>query len=283
MNQINQYLNQLTALAVDFGPRLLLAIIFLIVGLRVIKAFIRFFRNALNKRDVDPSLSPFVSSILDALLKIMLVISVISMVGVNTTSFIAVLGAAGLAIGLALQGSLSNFASGVLILILKPYRVGDVIETAGQTALVHEIQIFHTILKSFDNKHIIVPNSQVYSGVITNYSKEEFRRVDMQFGASYDDDLKKVKSILEQLVSEDDRVLKNEEGREPFVRMTEMADSSINFTVRVWAEAADYWAIYFDMMEKVKLAFDQEGISIPFPQVDAHIYQEKLLHDNRNN
>lgn len=282
MNQIDTYFDQLIALAVDFGPKLLLAIVFLIVGLRIIKAFIRFFKNALNKRDVDPSLSPFVSSILDALLKIMLVISVISMVGVNTTSFIAVLGAAGLAVGLALQGSLSNFASGVLILILKPYRVGDVIETAGQTALVHEIQIFHTILKSFDNKHIIVPNSQVYSGVITNYSKEEFRRVDMQFGAGYDDDLRKVKSILEKLVSEDDRVLK-EEGREPFVRMTEMADSSINFTVRVWAKAADYWAIYFDMMEKVKLAFDQEGISIPFPQVDAHIYQEKLLHDNRNN
>jgi small conductance mechanosensitive channel len=282
MNQIDTYFDQLIALAVDFGPKLLLAIVFLIVGLRIIKAFIRFFKNALNKRDVDPSLSPFVSSILDALLKIMLVISVISMVGVNTTSFIAVLGAAGLAVGLALQGSLSNFASGVLILILKPYRVGDVIETAGQTALVHEIQIFHTILKSFDNKHVIVPNSQVYSGVITNYSKEEFRRVDMQFGAGYDDDLRKVKSILEKLVSEDDRVLK-EEGREPFVRMTEMADSSINFTVRVWAKAADYWAIYFDMMEKVKLAFDQEGISIPFPQVDAHIYQEKLLHDNRNN
>ena len=193
------------------------------------------------------------------------------MIGIETTSFIAVLGAAGLAIGLALQGSLSNFAGGVLVLMFRPYKVGDFIDAQGVMGTVHEIQIFNTILKTPDNKVIIVPNGAISNGIITNFSMEATRRVDFVFGIGYSDDIAKAKATIERLISEDGRALSDPE---PQIVVSELADSSVNITTRVWVNASDYWGLFFDLTEKVKLTFDQEGISIPFPQRDVHVIQE---------
>ena len=192
------------------------------------------------------------------------------MIGIETTSFVAIIGAAGLAVGLALQGSLANFAGGVLILLFKPFKVGDVVETQGYLGKVHEIRIFNTVMKTFDNKTIIIPNGAVSGSSIVNFSTEPQRRVDMTFGIGYGDDIKKAKQILQNLVDADSRILKEPA---PQIALSELGDSSVNFVVRVWCEAAEYWNIYFEMQEKVKMTFDQEGISIPFPQRDVHLYQ----------
>lgn len=192
------------------------------------------------------------------------------MVGIETTSFIAILAAAGLAIGLALQGSLANFAGGVLILMFRPYKVGDFVDAQGVTGTVDEIQIFNTVIKTGDNKRIIVPNGAISNGIITNFSAEATRRVDFIFGIGYDDDIAQAKSTLKRIFAEDDRVFTDPE---PLVVVSELADSSVNFTCRVWVNAADYWGVFFDTTEKVKLVFDKENISIPYPQSDVHIHQ----------
>lgn len=272
MEKIESYYDQAVELAMIYVPKVLLAIITLIIGWWLINYFMRVFKKGLNKRSFDPSLTPFVASILSALLKVMLIISVASMVGIATTSFIAVLGAAGLAIGLALQGSLANFAGGILILLLKPFKVGDVIEAQGVIASVSEIQIFHTLLKSFDNKTIILPNGPLYNDKIINYSTEETRTVEWVFGIGYSDDIDKARSIIKEVVYNDDRVLNKEE---PFINLSELGDSSVNFKVRATVNGGDYWGVFFDKMEGVKKAFDKGGISIPFPQRDVHLFQEK--------
>lgn len=273
MEKIDVYVQQGTSMVMEYAPKLLLAIVTLIVGIWIINAFVRFLKRTMNKRDVDPSLIPFTSSLANVVLKAMLLISVASMVGIQTTSFVAVLGAAGLAVGLALQGSLANFAGGVLILLFKPFKVGDVIEAQGFIGIVKGIQIFNTILNTFDNKRIIIPNGAISSGPITNYTAENIRRVDMEFGIGYSDDIKKAKKVLSDLIAADKRIL--HEPAEPFLALKELGESSVNFVIRVWAKAEDYWGIYFDMQENVKLTFDKEGISIPFPQRDVHLYQEK--------
>lgn len=260
-------------MAIEYLPKLGLAIITLIIGLWIINAFIRFLKKTMTKRDVDPSLIPFTASLANVILKAMLLISVASMIGIQTTSFIAILGAAGLAVGLALQGSLANFAGGVLVLLFKPFKVGDVIEAQGFLGSVTGIQIFNTILHTPDNKKIIIPNGAISSGPITNYSSENKRRVDLLFGIGYSDDIKKAKDILSKIISEDSRIIS--EPAAPFIAVKELGDSSVNLVVRVWADAGDYWGIYFDMQEKVRLTFDKEGISIPFPQRDVHLFQEK--------
>ena len=265
-------IEQLTELAALYIPKVILAIITLIIGLAVIKRAINLIKGQLAKRNVDPSLVPFLSGIIRALFIAMLVISVASMLGIATTSFVAVLGAAGLAIGLALQGSLANFAGGVLILLLKPFRVGDVIEAQGVTASVKEIQIFHTILKSFDNKTIIIPNGPLSNDKIINYSTEETRVVEWIFGISYTDDIDKARQVIKDIVYKDPRVVTPDEH---FVHLAELGDSSVNLKVRARVVQGDYWGILFDVNEKVKKAFDQEGITIPFPQVDSHVFQEK--------
>jgi len=260
--------------AIDFAwnviPGFLLALIVLIIGLWIIKLIVKGVNKAMEKSDVEISLRKFLLSLTSIGLKALLLISVASMIGIATTSFIAVLGAAGLAVGLALQGSLANFAGGVLILLFKPFKVGDVIETQGFTAKVDEIQIFNTIMKTPDNKTIIVPNGPVSNGSIVNYSIEPQRRVDFTFGIGYEDDIAKAKSVLNQLITEDTRVLQDPA---PVVVLSELADSSVNFAVRAWVKAADYWNLYFEMQEKVKLAFDKNNISIPYPQQDVHIHQ----------
>jgi small conductance mechanosensitive channel len=272
MDNVQVYTEEAIKLAIEYLPKVALAIITLIIGFSIIKTIVNTLAKTLVKKEVDASLVPFLKSIINALLKVALIIAVASMVGIETTSFIAILGAMGLAIGLALQGSLSNFAGGVIILLLKPFRVGDVITAQGFTATVYEIQIFHTILKTADKKTVILPNGPLANSPITNITLEPVRRVDFTFGIGYNDDIDKAKAIIKQLIAADTRILKDPA---PFVAVAELADSSVNFVVRVWANGADFWAVNFDMIENVKKTFDKEGVSIPFPQMDAHVYNEK--------
>lgn len=267
-------LAELTDLAALYIPKLVLAIIVLVVGLAIIARMITGLRNMLTKRQVDPSLIPFLSGIMKTLFVVILLISVAEMIGVDTTSFIAVLGAAGLAIGLALQGSLSNFAGGVLILVTKPFKVGDVIEAQGTTASVREIQIFHTVLNTYDNKTVILPNGPLFNNKIINYSTEPTRIVEWIFGISYRDDIDKARQIIKDIVYTDDRVTDKEEQ---YINLSELGNNSVNLKVRARVNQTDYWSVFFDVNEKVKKAFDREDITIPFPQVDAHIFQEKEL------
>ncbi|MCA9732829.1 MAG: mechanosensitive ion channel [Deferribacteres bacterium] len=269
MNDLSVYTNKAVEMVMEYGPKLILAIVTLFIGLWIIKLVIRAINKAMERSNTDISLRRFLTSLGEIALKAMLIISVAGMIGIEMTSFIAVLGAAGLAVGLALQGSLANFAGGVLILLFKPYKVGDFIDAAGYMGTVHAIQVFNTILKTPDNKTIIVPNGILSNASITNFSTEATRRVDMSFGIGYNDDIAKAKGILNDLLAKDERVLKDPAH---MVVVAELADSSVNFTVRAWCKAADYWGIYFDMTEKVKLEFDKQNISIPFPQRDVHVY-----------
>ncbi|MEO1052500.1 MAG: mechanosensitive ion channel domain-containing protein [Bacteroidota bacterium] len=252
-----------------YGLPLLLAVITLIVGLMIIKVIVKGFSKVMNKRNVDASLQPFLKSLVSTVLKLMLVISIAQMVGIEMTSFVAVLGAAGLAIGLALSGTLQNFAGGVMILLFKPFKAGDIIDAQGYTGSVKEIQIFNTILKTPDNKTIIIPNGPLSTGAMTNYSTEPQRRVDFTFGIGYGDDIQKAKDVLKGIIDSDERILKDPE---PFIALSELADSSVNFVVRVWVNSADYWGVFFDTNENVKITFDKEGLNIPFPQRDIHVY-----------
>ncbi len=269
--RLQVYTQKAIDLAVEYGPNLILTIIVLIVGLWIIKSVIKAINKTMERTDVDLSLRKFLSSLFGILLKVLLLISVASMVGIATTSFIAILGAAGLAVDLALQGGLANFADGVLILIFKPIKVGDFIDAQGYMGTVNEIAIFTTILKTPDNKTVIIPNGALSNGSMVNFFTELTRRVDMVFGIGYGDDIEKAKQVLNRLVEADERIPK-EPGAQ--IVVAELGDSSVNFKVRVWCNAADYWGIYFDMHEKVKLTFDKESISIPFPQRDVHVFNQ---------
>ncbi len=254
-----------------YGIQILIALAIFIIGKWVAKVVTNGVRKVMEKRNVDPALISFAGNLIYSIMLIFVVIAAIDKIGVQTTSFIAVIGAAGLAVGLALQGSLANFASGVLIILFRPFKIGDFIDAGGAVGVVEEISILVTILKTPDNKKIIAPNAAIMGGVITNVTANDTRRVDMVFGVSYTDDLEKVKSILEEIIASDERILKDPA---PQVVVAEHGDSSINFKVRPWTATGDYWGVYFDMHMKVKLRFDQEGISIPFPQRDVHLFQE---------
>lgn len=253
-----------------FGPRLIGALIVLAIGWWIIKIIQKALRNSFEKREMEPSLRGFLNSVIGIALKTMLLISVVSMLGVEMTSFIAVLGAVGLAIGLALSGTLQNFAGGVMILLFKPFKVGHYITAQGHSGTVNEIQIFNTILKTPDNVTIIIPNGGLSTSSMTNYSMEPRRRVDFLFGIGYGDDVDKAKQVLKKLIDEDERILQDPE---PFIAVKELGDSSVNLVVRVWAEAKNYWAIFFDMHENVYKTFDKEGLNIPFPQMDVHVHK----------
>jgi len=272
MDNIENYTQVAVDLLMLYGPKLLLAVATLVIGLWIIKGFLGGLGRRMERSDTDVSLRRFLLSLVGVMLKVMLVISVASMVGIEMTSFIAILGAAGLAVGLALQGSLANFAGGVLILLFKPFKVGDFIDAAGHMGTVREIQIFNTVLTTPDNKTIIIPNGILSNGSMTNYSTEDNRRVDMVFGIGYSDDLKKAKGIIASLLKDDARVLADPE---PLIVVSELGDSSVNITVRAWCNKADYWGIFFDTQEKVKLGFDAQGVSIPFPQRDVHVYNHQ--------
>lgn len=256
----------------EYGPNLILAIVTLIIGLWVIKIIVNSFYKLMTKRNFDPSLTPFLKMLLGMILKVLLIISVIGMVGIEVTSFIAILGAAGLAIGLALQGTLQNFAGGVVILILKPFKVGDVVEAQDYLGTVKEIQIFYTIINTFDKKVVYIPNGSLANSDMTNYSQEEVRRNEWKFGIGYGDDYDKAKALLQKFVEEDDRILGDPE---PFFALHSLGDSSVNIVVRAWSQASDLWPVFFDMNERVYKEFAKEGLNIPFPQMDVHVHQEK--------
>ena len=271
---LENVMEQLTIIAVQYGPKLLGAILVLIVGSWVIKALTRSFGKILDKRKVNPSLTPFFKSLVSITLKVLLVVSVLGMVGIQMTSFIAILGAAGLAVGMALSGTLQNFAGGVIILIFKPFRVGDYITAQGHSGTVNEIQIFNTILKTPDNKTIIVPNAELSNSSLTNFSKEERRRVDWTVAVAYGDDLNKVKAVLKQLADNDERILKDPAV---FIVVSSLGDSSVIFSMRAWVKASDFWSVFFEMNENIYNTFNKEGVNIPFPQMGVHIHNNKEL------
>lgn len=249
-----------------------LAIAIFFVGKIVIKMIIGLLRKLLSRSKMDNMLVNFVLSIANALLFLVVIVAALDQLGVDTTSLIAIVGAAGLAIGLSLQDSLKNFAAGVMLLVFKPFKEGDFVEAAGVSGVVEDISIFNSKMRTPDNREIIVPNGSIYSGVIINVSARATRRVDMVFGIGYGDDLRKAKQLLADIIAEDDRVL-----AEPgvVIAVSELADSSVNFIVRPWVNSADYWDVLWETTEKVKLRFDEEGISIPFPQMDVHLHKQE--------
>jgi len=270
MDKVEHYLQMVGEMSLQFGIKFILAVVVYLIGKWLIGKVLNLTDLALAKKKVESTLQQFLMSICGTVLKAIQIIIFASMIGIETTSLIALLGAAGLAIGLALQGSLANFAGGVLILLFRPFKKGDVIEAQGYIGGVEEIQIFNTILKTPDNQRIIIPNGLLSNGCIKNINVEGTRRVDFVFGIGYDDDIAKAKAILMSLVEADERTLKNVATD---VWLGEHGDSSINLYLRPWVDAGDYWPYYFGMMEKVKLAFDKEGISIPYPQRDVHVHQ----------
>ncbi len=265
-------INSLIEIGSSIGISLLMALAILIVGRQLVKLILRLITVALEKSKVEDTVRIFVTNLLNTLLMILVFIAAINQLGIETTSIIAVLGAAGLAIGLALQGSLSNFAAGILIVIYRPYKVGDYIEAGNHAGTVKDIQIFSTVLKTPDNKIVVVPNGSIMNGSIVNYSDQDTRRVDLIISCSYEDDIDKVRSILEDILKKEKRILKDPK---PQIAVTELADSSVNFIFRPWVKRTDYLPVYYSLLEEVKKRFDKEGISIPYPQSDVHIHNHK--------
>lgn len=267
-NEANVYLDMAIDFAYDYGFKLIGALLIFLVGKWIARRIQNIAVKLMRKNNVDETLVSFIQSLIYIMLMIVVVLASISVLGIETTSFVAILGAAGLAVGLALQGTLGNVGSGVLLISFRPFKVGDFVTVGGETGTVAGISIFATTLHTLDNKVIIVPNSAVSAGNITNFSARETRRIDLKFGIGYGDDLKLAKSTLEEIMQADDRVLSDPA---PFVGVSELGDSSVNFVFRPWVRSEDYWDVYFEMMEKVKLTFDAKGISIPYPQMDIHL------------
>jgi small conductance mechanosensitive channel len=264
----SQYLD----LAITYGMKLIVSIIIFVIGKWVAKALSNATEKLMTRGKIDFTLVKFAGNIVYVLLLAVVIMAAISNLGIQTTSFVALLGAVGLAVGLALQGSLANVGAAVLIILFRPFRVGDLIQAAGTLGTVEEVSMFSTILGTLDGKTIIIPNSAVIGGTITNFSLKATKRVDLTFGIGYDDDLRAAKSLLEGIASGDPLVLTEPA---PMVAVSELGDNSVNFTYRVWVNTPDYWTVYFGTIEKVKLAFDDNGISIPYPQMDVHLDQQK--------
>ena len=263
-------LTKIWELVTIYGLRIVAAIVILVVGRWVSMGIRNMLKRLMRKSNVDDTVISFSANLAYVALLAFVVLAALGQLGIQTTSFIAVLGAAGLAVGLALQGSLANFAAGFLMIIFRPFRVGDYIEGGGAAGTVENIEIFTTTLKSPDNKTVIIPNAKLTGDNIINWTVKGTRRVDMVFGIGYSDDIDKAKKILADVLAGDDRVLPEPPAQ---IALSELGDSSVNFIVRPWVKSGDYWAVYFDIMEKVKKAFDENQVSIPFPQRDVHIYQ----------
>jgi small conductance mechanosensitive channel len=257
---------------VQYGISVLAAIVIFLVGKWLAHVIAGLIEKIMIKANVERTLASFAKHIIYAILLVFVVIAALGKLGIQTTSFIAVIGAAGLAVGLALQGSLANFAAGVMLIIFKPFKVGDFVEAGGTLGTVQEIQIFNTVLNMPDNRRVVVPNAKVTSDNVTNFSSIEHRRIDLVFSISYSDDMKKAKEALEKVLKSDSRVL---EDPKPVIAVSELGDSSVNLVCRPWVKPADYWGVYFDTLEKGKLELEKSGITIPFPQRDVHMYQEK--------
>lgn len=266
---MEEILKELQTLGTNYGLAIIGALATLIIGIWISKRLANVTNTLLLKRNVDETLTKFLTSLIKIALITFVIISAVDQIGVKTTSFVAIIGAAGLAVGFALQGSLSNFASGVMLIIFKPIKVGDYIEAGGVAGSVEVIGIFVTTLVTPDNKVIFVPNSNITGGNIINYSAKDKRRVDMVFGIGYSDDIDKAKKTIEEVLNSDTRILKEPA---PQIVVSELADSSVNFNVRPWVNSADYWGVYFDTTEAIKKKFDEQNISIPFPQRDVHMY-----------
>jgi small conductance mechanosensitive channel len=255
---------------IPWGIDIVMAIAIYIIGKFTVGILVNVFGKVMARSKYDEMLIDFIKAIVNSILMLFVIVASLDKLGVNTSSMVAIFGAAGLAIGLSLQGSLQNFAAGVMLLVFRPFKSGDFIDAGGEMGTVMSISIFTTIMTTPDNKQIIVPNGKVYGGNITNFSANATRRVDMVIGISYDSDLRKAKEILNEMVAADERILKEPA---PMVAVSELAESSVNFVVRPWVKSADFWAVKFDYTEAVKLRFDSEGISIPFPQMDVHVHK----------
>lgn len=271
MENADQIMTTVYEFVIKYGFSLLAAVIIFIVGKWLSNVLARLTDKMMTKANVDPAIVGFTRNMVKTAVLVFTVVAAIGKLGVETTSFIAVLGAAGLAVGLALQGTLSNFASGIMLIIFRPFRVGDFIEGGGVMGTVKEIQIFVTIMATPDNRKIIMPNSKIAGDTITNFTHIEQRRIDMVFGVSYSDDLKKAKEVLQKLVEADERVLKDPA---PVIAVSSLGDSSVNIICRPWVKPADYWAVCWDLTEKGKFALEEAGMTIPFPQRDIHVYNE---------
>lgn len=257
---------------IPWGIKLVVALAIFLVGRWLAKVLVRIFRKVMDRARVEATLTKFLAAILYAVLLIAVVIATLDQLGVNTTSLLAILGAAGLAVGLALKDSLSNFSAGVMLILFRPFKVGDFIEAAGVSGTVEVIHVFNTVIRSGDNREIIVPNAGIYGGTIVNVTARATRRIDMVFGIGYGDDIGKARELIEQVMAADSRILKDPA---PAISVAELADSSVNLNVRPWANTSDYWAVRSDLLEKVKFAFDANGISIPYPQRDVHLHEVK--------
>ena len=257
-------------LVITFGPRVLGALLVLFIGWKIIKILTRGIGRAMEKKEVDSTLTAFIRNFTAVLLKILLIISVLGMIGIQMTAFIAIIGAAGLAVGLALSGTLQNFAGGVLILMMRPFKVGDFIDAQGYMGTVREIQIFNTVMKTPDNKTVILPNGGLSTSSLVNFSTEPTRRVDWTFGIAYGDDSNLAREVLTNLVEEDQRILKDPA---PAIVLSELGDSSVDFTVRAWVNSGDFWSVFFEMNERVYRIFPEKGLNIPFPQMDVHLHK----------
>ncbi|MEQ2977485.1 mechanosensitive ion channel domain-containing protein [Butyricimonas faecihominis] len=268
---LDVFLTKMIDLGISVGSKILLAIVVFLVGRWIVRRLNKLLAKILEKRHVEASLSTFVKSLVNITLTLLLIIVVIGVLGIETSSFIALFASAGVAIGMALSGTLQNFAGGVMILLFKPFKVGDTIEAQGQSGTVREIQIFNTILATPDNKIIIIPNGGLSTGLMKNYSREATRRVDWEFGIAYGDDYTKAKAVIARLLDADGRVLKNPAY---FIALTSLGESSVNIVVRAWVNAGDYWGVYFDMNEKVYKTFAEENLNIPFPQLDVHLHKQ---------
>ncbi len=268
LSQINGWLENNSDILLQYGVNIIAAILILFFGNIFVKVIAGSVSKVLRRKDMDPAVVEFIHGLVRYLLFVIVLIAALGRIGVQTASVVAVIGAAGLAVGLALQGSLSNFAAGILIVAFRPFKSGDYVEVAGVAGSVESIQIFQTILKTPDNKMVVVPNSSVIGGAITNYSRHATRRIDLMIGVSYSADLQETKRILRETVERDERILKDPDIT---IGVHTLADSSVNFVVRPWVKTADYWPVYFDLMLNIKEALDTNGIEIPFPQMSVHL------------
>jgi len=269
---LNTYLDKLAETAYNIALKILLAVAIYIVGRWIIRKLKRICIRIFEKKEIDPSLKTFLISLINISLTIVLIITIISILGIETSSFVALFASAGVAIGMALSGTLQNFAGGVMVLLFKPYRVGDVIEAQGYSGTVKEILIFNTILNTFDNKAIIIPNGSLATGIINNFSKESIRRIEWTFGIAYGDDYQKARAVVLELLQQDNRIKK--EPAEPFIALSNLGPNSVDIVVRVWVDSPDYWPVYYQLNESVYTAFEKAGLNIPFPQMDIHIKKE---------
>ena len=270
---LEQFLNKIITWATTEGIKLIIGLLLLWIGWKLAKKVVNIMSKTLEKRNVDATVSSFLDTFVEVVLKGIVIYIFLDYVGIKTTGIAALVASAGVAIGLALQGSLSNFAGGVIILLIRPFNVGDYIEGSGHTGVIEKIGMFYTHMTTVDNKLILIPNGNLANGSIVNYSAKELRRVDLTFGVGYEQDVLKVKRVLSNIVDAHDLILKTPE---PFIALSEHGDSAVNFVVRVWVNNSDYWKVHFDLLESVKIKFDEEEISIPYPQMDLHIKKDEI-------